>query len=129
ILIWQLDAGQWLRRDDGSAPHRRLARRLRCRWLAMIGSVRKIARLAATCGISAVLGAAMTLATWLAPGTGDAALLKTVTSGTVNLPNSATATQISLTGTDITKAFVICDLRSPDSTPSLALYGCDLNNG
>jgi outer membrane protein assembly factor BamB len=77
----------------------------------------------------AVLGAALAFVAWLVPATGDAALLKTVTSGTVNLPNSAAATQIALTGTDITKAFVICGLRSPDSTPSAALYGCDLNNG
>ncbi len=39
------------------------------------------------------------------------------------------ATQIALTGTDITRAFVVCALRSPDSTPNLALYSCDLNNG
>jgi len=78
---------------------------------------------------SALLGAILALAAWLSPVVGEAALLRTVTPGTVNLPNSATATQIALTGTDITKAFVICGLRSPDSTPNLALYSCDLNNG
>src|SRR5215470_16722914 len=111
------------------AQRRNLARRLPYRWLAMIGSAPKIGRLATARGAAVVLGAALTFATWLAPTTGDAALLKTVTAGTVNLPNSATATQIALTGTDITKTFVICGLRSPDSTPNLALYSCDLNNG
>jgi hypothetical protein len=63
------------------------------------------------------------------PAPASAALLKSVTSGTVNLPNNATPTQIALTGVDITKAFVICSERSFDSTPSAMLYGCDLNNG
>jgi len=76
-----------------------------------------------------MVGALLATAAWLAPVTGEAALLRTVTSGTVNLPNNATPTQIALTGTDITKAFVVCALRSPDSTPNLALYSCDLNNG
>src|SRR5262250_175578 len=89
----------------------------------MSGSARRIGKLAAA------RGALLAFAMWLDPATADAALLKTVTSGTVNLPNSATATQIALTGTDITKTFVICGQRSPDSTPNLALYGCDLNNG
>lgn len=95
----------------------------------MIGLIRRIGRLTAARGAAAAIGVGLALGTWLAPAIGEAALLRTVTSGTVNLPNSATATQIALTGTDITKAFVICGLRSPDSTPNLALYSCDLNNG
>jgi hypothetical protein len=95
----------------------------------MSALIKKIERFATVPRASAVLGALLAIATWLAPATGEAALLRTVTSGTVNLPNSATPTQIALTGTDITKAFVVCALRSPDSTPNLALYSCDLNNG
>ena len=90
----------------------------------------KIERFTAVSSVSVLLlGALLSVGTWLVPLTGEAALLKTVTSGMVNLPNSAGATQIALTGTDITRAFVVCALRSPDSTPNLALYGCDLNNG
>ena len=59
----------------------------------------------------------------------SAALLKSVTSGTVTLPNNTTPTQIALAGVDITKAFVICSHRSFDSTSSNMLYACDLNNG
>jgi hypothetical protein len=91
--------------------------------------IKKIERFAAVSRANAVLGAMLAIATWLAPATAEAALLKAVTSGTVNLPNSAGPTQIALTGTDITRAFVVCTLRSPDSTPSAALYSCDLNNG
>ena len=74
--------------------------------------------------------AALTMAAlaWL-PTSASAALLKSVTRGTVNLPNNATPTQIALTGVDITKAFVICSQRSFDSTASNMLYSCDLNTG
>ncbi len=95
----------------------------------MSAQTQPIATFAARPRRSALLGAILAIAAWLSPVAGEAALLRTVTSGTVNLPNSATATQIALTGTDITKTFVICGLRSPDSTPNLALYSCDLNNG
>ena len=52
-----------------------------------------------------------------------------MTSGTASLPNSATATQVALTGVDITKAFVLCSTRTANTTPDMALFTCDLNTG
>jgi hypothetical protein len=65
----------------------------------------------------------------LAPSVGQAALVSAVTSGTASLPDSATATQISLSGVDITKAFVLCSIRTQNSSGDDALFTCDLNNG
>jgi hypothetical protein len=65
----------------------------------------------------------------LAPTVGNAALINTVTSGTASLLNSPTPTHISLTGVDITKAFVVCSTRTSNDTAQLALYTCDLNTG
>jgi hypothetical protein len=81
-------------------------------------------------GAKGLVAAAIVLAVvaWL-PIPASAALLKSVTSGTVNLPNNTTPTQVALTGVDITKAFVLCSERSFDSTASNMLYSCDLNNG
>ena len=73
--------------------------------------------------------AAIIFAGWLAPGPGDAAIVKSVTSGTASLPNSVAATQVALTGVDITKAFVLCSTRTANTTPDVALYTCDLNTG
>jgi hypothetical protein len=78
----------------------------------------------------AVLSVALVLAAlaWL-PMTASAALLKSVTGNSVNLPNTNAVTNVALTGIDLTKAFVICSQQSPDSTPANMLYACDLNNG
>jgi hypothetical protein len=65
----------------------------------------------------------------LAPGAGEAAVINAVTSGTASLPNSATATQISLTGIDITRAFVLCSTRTANSSGDDGLFTCDLNTG
>jgi hypothetical protein len=65
----------------------------------------------------------------LAPGVASGAILNRVYSGTVTLPDSATATQVALTGVDITRAFVVCSSRAPISNANQALYSCDLNNG
>ena len=73
--------------------------------------------------------AAVIFVGWLAPGPGDAAIVQSVTSGTASLPNSATATQVALTGVDISKAFVLCSTRTANTTPDMALYTCDLNTG
>src|SRR5438477_1742451 len=46
------------------------------------------------------------------------------------MPNSTTRTQITRpTGNDITKSFVICYLRTTQTTPDIYQIGCDLNNG
>jgi hypothetical protein len=73
--------------------------------------------------------AALLILMALDAGTADAALLNRVYSNTVTLPNSASATNVALTGVDITRAFVVCSMRAPTSTVSQALYSCDLNNG
>src|SRR5262245_57846321 len=82
-------------------------------------------------GIRSVGFALLTLivATWLAPASARAAIVDSVTSGTAALPNSATPTQIALTGVDITKAFVLCSIGTDNAMPEEALYTCDLNNG
>jgi len=72
---------------------------------------------------------ALVVATWLAPASARAAIVDSVTSGTAALPNSATPTQIALTGVDITKAFVLCSTGTDNAMPDAALYTCDLNNG
>jgi len=63
------------------------------------------------------------------PGIGEAALVNQVFSGTVSMPNSATPTQVALTGVDISRAFVLCSTRTANDTAQLALYTCELNNG
>src|SRR5262245_23066773 len=68
-------------------------------------------------------------AAWLAPVSAHAAIVDSVTSGTAALPNSATPTQVALTGVDITKAFVLCSIGTDNAMPDQALYTCDLNNG
>jgi len=72
---------------------------------------------------------AILVAAWLAPASVHAAIADSVTSGTASLPNSATPTQIALTGVDITTAFVLCSTRTDNAMPDEALYTCDLNNG
>ena len=72
---------------------------------------------------------ALIVAAWLAPLSAQAAIVDSVTSGTAALPNSATPTQIALTGVDITKAFVMCSIGTDNTMPDEALYTCDLNNG
>lgn len=80
-------------------------------------------------GWRAAVVAALALLACLTPSVGEAALLNRVFSGTVTLADSATPTQVALTGVDITKAFVVCSSRAPNSTVNQALYSCDLNNG
>jgi hypothetical protein len=58
---------------------------------------------------------------------GEGAVLNAVTSGTASLPNSATATQVSLPGLDITKAFVLCSTRTANTSGDEGLFTCDLN--
>lgn len=79
-------------------------------------------------GWHTALVAVLACAACLAPAAADAALLNRVFSGTVNMPDSATPTQIALTGVDISKAFVVCSSRSEKDEPRLALFTCDLNN-
>jgi hypothetical protein len=80
--------------------------------------------------LTRVFGAlVLVVAAWLTPAIAHAAILNAVTSGTASLPNSATPTQIALTGVDITKAFVLCSIRTEASTGDAALFTCDLNNG
>ena len=74
-------------------------------------------------------GLALAAVLALAPGRGEAAVLNAVTSGTASLPNSATATQASLSGIDIAKAFVLCSTRTANSSGDDGLFTCDLNNG
>src|SRR5262245_27639660 len=78
---------------------------------------------------SVVLALLALVVAWLAPAAAHAAIVDSVTSGTAALPNSATPTQIALTGVDITKAFVLCSIGTDNAMPDEALYTCDLNNG
>jgi hypothetical protein len=70
---------------------------------------------------------ALVLVACLAPVVGEGAILNAVTSATASLPNSATPTQISLSGIDITKAFVLCSIRTANSSGDDGLFTCDLN--
>ncbi len=72
---------------------------------------------------------ALATAVWLAPGAADAALVKAVTTGSQTLANSASATNIAMTGVDITKAFVVCSTRTSNTLPNTMLVTCALNNG
>src|SRR5206468_8670569 len=69
------------------------------------------------------------LALSLAPGVVEAAVVKSVTSGNIILPASASASNIPLTGVDITKAFVFCMNETINTDPSKMMAACDLNNG
>jgi hypothetical protein len=60
--------------------------------------------------------AVLTVFACLPPAPGEGAVLNAVTSGIASLPNSATATQVSLAGVDITKAFVLCSTRTANSS-------------
>ena len=72
---------------------------------------------------------ALALVVWARPDAGHAAIVKSVTSGSQLMPNSATPTNIALTGVDITKAFVVCTSRSTQSGDARKyLFLCDLNN-
>ena len=50
------------------------------------------------------------------PAVSEGAIVNTVTSGTASLPNSATPTQVTLSGIDITRAFVVCSTRTANSS-------------
>ncbi len=85
-------------------------------------------RLTATRAWRIVLTAALAVAAGV-PAPVEAAIVNKVTSGTASLPNSSTPTQVSLTGVDISKAFVLCSTRTANTSQDEALYTCDLNNG
>ena len=61
------------------------------------------------------------------PAVSEGAIVNTVTSGTASLPNSATPTQVTLSGIDITRAFVVCSTRTANSSGDAGLFTCDLN--
>lgn len=72
----------------------------------------------------------LALVACLAPGVADAAIIKTLTTASQLLPNSAVATNINLAATaDLTKTFVICSTRTTNATPNIQLATCDLNSG
>lgn len=62
----------------------------------------------------------------LAPSLASAAIVKSVNSNVQSL-STTTPAQISLTGVDITKAFVVCATRSPNTSPDTYTFTCDLN--
>ena len=80
-------------------------------------------------GILTFVASALVLALSLAPAVVEAAVVKSVTSGNIILPASASPSNIALPGVDITKAFVVCASETINTDPSRMLASCDLNNG
>jgi hypothetical protein len=58
----------------------------------------------------------------------EAAIVKSVTSGSTTLAASSTTKNVALTGVDITKAFVSCAAEPPDRETAYSNATCDLNN-
>lgn len=71
--------------------------------------------------------AAFAVLACVVPAVSEGAIVNAVTSGTASLPNSATPTQVTLSGTDITRAFVLCSTRTANSSADAGLFTCDLN--